>query len=89
MGAQPTLPQTVFAFELKFLHELGLKPEAAASHLTQGAGKLVTTLQGSDWPGIARLKFSANQNEEVARWLHGFLLFHLGKLPRGRAAAIT
>jgi DNA repair protein RecO (recombination protein O) len=89
VGAQPALAQTVFAFELKFLNELGLKPEAAASHLTPGAGKLVTALQGSDWAGIARLKFSASQKEEVARWLHGFLLFHLGKLPRGRATAIA
>jgi len=89
VGAHPTLPQTVFAFELKLLRELGLDPEVASSHLTPGAGKLATALQASDWPGIARLKFSTSQNEELGRWLHGFLIFHLGKLPRGRASAIA
>ncbi len=89
VGRQPTLPQTVFAFELKLLHELGLAPEVATSHLTPGAVKLATALQASDWPGIARLKFSASQKDELGRWLHGFLIFHLGKLPRSRAAAIA
>ena len=89
VGAHPTLPQTVFAFELKLLHELGMEPAVATSHLTPGAGRLATTLQTRDWPDIARLKFSASQNDEVGRWLHGFLMFHLGKLPRGRAAAIA
>ncbi len=89
VGAHPPLPQTVFAFELKLLRELGLEPEVATSHLTPGAGKLATALLAGDWPGIARLKLSASQNQELGRWLHGFLIFHLGKLPRGRAAAIA
>jgi DNA repair protein RecO (recombination protein O) len=89
VGAHPTQPHTIFSFELKLLRELGLEPEVATSHLTPGAGKLAISLQASDWPGIARLKLSGSQNEELGRWLHGFLIFHLGKVPRGRATAIA
>lgn len=85
----PSAPQTVFAFELKLLHELGLEPELAESHLTPGARKIAASLMESDWSGIARLKLAGSQNQELRHWLHGFLIFHLGKLPRGRAAAVA
>ena len=85
----PPLPQTVFAFELKLLRELGLAPELAESHLTPGAAKIVASLQQGDWPALARLKLSGSQNQELRQWLHGFLIFHLGKLPRGRATAVA
>jgi hypothetical protein len=32
---------------------------------------------------------AAAQAAELRRFLHGFLIFHLGRLPRGRAAALT
>jgi hypothetical protein len=35
------------------------------------------------------LKLSATQNDELRQFLHGFLIFHLGRLPRGRAAALA
>ena len=80
-------PQTVFAFELKLLRELGLEPDLAGSHLTPGAAKIVASLLASDWSAISRLKLAEGQKLEMRQWLHGFLIFHLGKLPRGRAAA--
>ena len=40
-----------------------------------------------DWESVARLKLTGEQNRELHEWLHGFLIFHLGKLPRGRNAA--
>ena len=82
-------PQTVFAFELKLLRELGLEPDLAESHLTAGGAKIVTSLLAGDWSAISRLKLAGSQKQELRQWLHGFLIFHLGKLPRGRAAAVA
>jgi DNA repair protein RecO (recombination protein O) len=82
-------PQTVFAFELKLLRELGLEPDLAESHLTAGGAKIVANLLAGDWSAISRLKLAESQKQELRQWLHGFLIFHLGKLPRGRAAAVA
>jgi DNA repair protein RecO (recombination protein O) len=87
--AQRTQPQTIFALELKLLRELGLEPDFAEARLTPGAKKIVQTLLDSDWTKAARLKLSAAQNAELRQFLHGFLIFHLGRLPRGRAAALA
>jgi hypothetical protein len=32
---------------------------------------------------------SRTQSAELHEWLHGFLIVHLGRLPRGRAAALA
>jgi DNA repair protein RecO (recombination protein O) len=87
-GQKPQ-PQTVFALELKLLRELGLEPDFAETRLTPGAKKIVQALLEGDWAGGSRLKLSAAQREELRQFLHGFLIFHLGRLPRGRAAALT
>lgn len=86
---QPAQPQNALALELKMLRELGMEPELEESRLTPGAKKIVQTLLESDWTTGSRLKLSDAQTNELRQWLHGFLIFHLGKLPRGRAAAIA
>jgi DNA repair protein RecO (recombination protein O) len=82
-------PQTVFAFELKLLREIGLFPDWSKSDLTAGTKKTATALAGNDWPSLSRLKPSLAQCVELRRYLHGFLIFHLGCLPKGRAAALA
>ena len=89
LGAQPFAPQTVFAFELKLLNELGLKPDLTKSSLTKGAQQIVQALAGSDWGAISRLKLSIEQARELRQFLHGFQIFHYGKLPGFRGAATT
>ena len=81
---QPPQPQTIFAFELKLLAELGLAPDLEDSHLTPGARRIAATLVAGDWAAIARLKLSEPQVKEFRQFLHGFLIFHLGKIPKGR-----
>ena len=83
--AQPPSPQTIFALELKLLRELGLAPDPDELSLTPGAKKIVQTLLAEDWRTSARLKLSGPQTGEVGQFLNGFLVFHLGRLPRGRA----
>jgi hypothetical protein len=35
------------------------------------------------------LKLTRAQTGELRQFLHGFLIFHLGRLPKGRAAALA
>jgi len=87
-GQTPS-PQAIFALELKLLQELGLAPDLTATRLTPGARKVSAALLQADWQNPARLQPSLAQTDEVREWLEGFLLLHLGRLPRGRAAALA
>lgn len=84
----PAQPRTIFAFELKLLHELGLEPDLSKTHLSEAGKQLVSNLIQADWAGIAQLKPAASGIVEVRQFLHGFLIYHLGKLPPGRGAAL-
>jgi DNA repair protein RecO (recombination protein O) len=86
---QKPRPQNIFALELKLLRELGLEPDSKETRLTPGAKKIVHALTDNDWANGSRLKLSDAQSSELRQFLHGFLIFHLGKLPRGRAMALA
>jgi DNA repair protein RecO (recombination protein O) len=86
---QPPARQLVFAFELQLLKELGLAPDLRQAGLSAGASKIVQALLKSSWPACLRLKLARAQTDELRQFLHGFLIFHLGRLPRGRAAALA
>jgi DNA repair protein RecO (recombination protein O) len=84
LPGQAPLPQNIFAFELKLLHELGLAPNLDEGKLTQGAKHIAAALTKHDWPAIGRLKLSDAQTAELGRFLERFLVFHLGRIPMGR-----
>jgi DNA repair protein RecO (recombination protein O) len=88
-GERPGRPQMVFAFELKLLRELGLEPDWNKTGLSPGAKKIGRVLAQGGWSAGTRLKLSHAQITELQQFLHGFLIFHLGRLPRGRAAALA
>jgi DNA repair protein RecO (recombination protein O) len=85
----PPAPQLVLAFELKFLQELGLNPDLEKAQLTPGTKQIVRALAPSDWLSVLRLKPTVAQIDELRQFLHGFLIFHLGRLPKGRGGALT
>ena len=85
---QPPQPQTVFAFELKLLRELGQSPDLAASKLHPGTRQILARLTELDWPALAHLQPSPAQRGEMQQFLHNFLLYHLGRIPAGRSAAL-
>jgi len=87
LAQHPPQPQTTFAFELKLLHDLGLSPDLGESKLTPGSRRLAATLTSSDWAANARLRLSEAQTAELRHFLHHFLVFHLGRIPKGRATA--
>jgi DNA repair protein RecO (recombination protein O) len=85
---QRTQPQALFAFEMKLLEELGLKPNLGESNLTAGSRQILEKLTGMDWPAVFQLRPSAAQTTEIRLFLHGFLIYHLDKIPRGRSRAL-
>ena len=88
LPAQPSQPQTIFAFEFKLLAELGLQPDRDKTRLNPGTKQLLKALTEMDWPILSRLKPSATQITELRQFLHGFLIYHLERIPAGRDAAL-
>lgn len=88
LSQNPPQPRNIFAFELKLLNELGLKPDLVNSRLTPGTEKIMKALLENDWRKISQLQLSGPQNTELNRFLHGFLIYHLERIPRGRNAAL-
>lgn len=81
---QAAQPRTIYAFELKLLAELGLTPDLAETKLSPATRELVAGLMERDWPALGELQATAAQARELRNFLHGFLIFHLGKIPKGR-----
>lgn len=81
-------PDNIIALEIKLLRELGLEPDLNETRLTAGAKKIVLAMLEGDWAGVSRIGLSSAQTGELRQWLHGFLLFHLGRLPKGRGTVL-
>ena len=80
----PAQPRTVYAFELKLLNELGLHPESEGARLSALTRATIEVLTGADWNDLARMTATAAQARELRQFLHEFLVFHLGRIPKGR-----
>jgi DNA repair protein RecO len=89
LATHPPRPQTVLAFELKLLAELGLRPDLNGSVLTPGSKAIVQKLAGLDWTAMVSLKPSAIQTRELDTFLRDFLSVNLNRVPVGRAAALS
>jgi hypothetical protein len=85
----PTQSQTLFAFEIKLLSELGLQPDFEKEKLSPDLKQFLRIFLVSDWAALSRLRLSRAQVTSVRQYLHGFLVYHLGKVPvtRGRFTA--
>lgn len=80
---RPANPITVMAFEVKMLAELGLSPQ-------EGKTAAVTErLALMEWEAIGELTLAETELRELRQFLHGFLIYHLGKIPPNRAAALN
>ena len=69
-------------------NELGLGPDIEETKLSGGAKQLFKQFVHADWPSIFRIKLSNPQIKEIQSYLHGFLTYHLDRIPSGRADAI-
>lgn len=88
LPAQPPQARTIFSFELKLLEELGLGPELSSVTLKPETRELLKQLTENSWPDLSRLNPSRHQVSELNQFLHGFLTYHLGKIPSGRKTAL-
>lgn len=86
---QSPKPRTVLSFEMKLLRELGLEPDPAETKMTVPAQRLLAALADSGWEALLDLNPTAAEARELQKFLHGFLIYHLDKLPKGRAGALA
>ncbi len=84
----PPHAQTLFAFEVKLLSELGLQPDFDKEKMDPDLKQILRILLVSDWPALARLKLSRAQTTALRQYLHGFLVYHLGKVPMTRGRSV-
>jgi DNA repair protein RecO (recombination protein O) len=89
LGTQGPQPEVLFAFELRLLAELGLQPDLDQSKLNPGTKRLVQALTEQAWDTLPQLNPAPAQAAELRRFLHGFLIYHLGRIPKGRDAALA
>jgi DNA repair protein RecO (recombination protein O) len=82
-------PQLIFAFELKMLEELGLAPDWSEKKLGAGTQKIASALTQRSFDSGFGLKLADSQISELRQFLHGFIIYHLGKVPPGRAQALA
>ena len=88
LAAHPAEPKLVLAFELKLLSLLGQQPDTTQGTLMPGTREILQQLTARDWPALSSLLLSAAQVQELARFLHGFMQFHLGRIPKGRSSVL-
>lgn len=81
-------PRLVFAFELKLLTLLGLSPAPGQTALTANTQALLRSLVQDDWDRISRLTPKPQTVQSLARFLQGFLMYHLGRIPPLRSALL-
>ncbi|HZO83569.1 MAG TPA: DNA repair protein RecO, partial [Verrucomicrobiae bacterium] len=80
---RPVSPITVLAFEVKMLEELGLGPQEGKT------AAMTERLTSLEWKAIGELTLVESELRELRQFLHGFLIYHLGKIPPNRAAALN
>ncbi len=89
LPSQPPQSRTILALELRLLRDLGLQPDLEQAHLSPGTRELARILAQGDWSMTSRLRLRREQDLDLRQFLHGFLLYHLGRVPRNRTAALN
>jgi DNA repair protein RecO (recombination protein O) len=85
LPSQPPAALAVLIFELKLLRELGLEPSWSQVNLSPKTVKHAREwLNTESWPASESLSVDETEARELSRFLHGFLIYHLGKIPSGR-----
>ena len=88
LAANGAKPVNILAFELKLLEALGQSPAPEEIRLGRTAQALMEALQNCEWAQLAEAELTVQHIAELRQFLHGFLIYHLERIPRGRNAAI-
>jgi DNA repair protein RecO (recombination protein O) len=89
LSKYPPHSQTLFAFEVKLLSELGLQPDFDKDKMSPDLKQILRILLVSDWAAISHLKLSRAQTTALRQYLHSFLIYHLGKVPMTRSRSAS
>ncbi len=73
---------------MKLLSLLGLTPATEEMKLASDVRRLVRDLVELDWSELAPVELSGPLSAEIDHFLHGYLIYHLDRVPRGRRAAL-
>lgn len=79
----------LLAFELRLLNQLGMGPNLDDCRLLPADRELAHQLATGGLLALSKLQPDPESVRAVKRFLHGFLIYHLGRLPRGREAALA
>jgi|SRR5579871_26150 len=82
LAARPPQPQTLFAFEVKLLSELGLQPDFDKEKLTPDLKQILRVLLVGEWDALSRLKLTKPQVTGLRQFFRDFMRFEFGKLPK-------
>ena len=88
VNRQESKPATVLAFELKYLAEMGHLPDLDASRLSSAVREWAGALVSEDWEMVGKDESPPGAEMGLAQFLHGFLIYEFGRLPRGRGEAL-
>ncbi len=77
----------VIAFEIRWITELGFKPDSRQTRLSSESKDLMERLSKTDFSEPSMLSTSEATHRELQRYLNSFILEHLGRIPKGRDAA--
>ena len=90
VNRDPWSPMPVLALELRHLADLGQLPDFDRASLSPAGGELAGRLLELDWAEAGGLAGLGDEDalRSLERFLHGFLIYHLGRLPRGRNEAL-
>jgi DNA repair protein RecO (recombination protein O) len=88
LTGQSAQARSLFAFELRLLASQGLQPDFNATGLAPDAQDLARALLTESWARLPALTANPDAIRAVRQFLHGFIIYHGGRLPRGRAEAL-
>lgn len=88
LEGHPASARALFAFEVRLLASQGVEPRAEPSAAVRApARELLEQLRLTPWADLPRLTAIPEAVHGLDAFLQRFLADHLGRLPRGRAAA--
>ena len=72
LQTSPAQSKTVFIFQMKLLHELGLQPDLAAVKISAGSRQILKNFLEREWAALAALRLSEIQSAEIHQFLRAF-----------------
>ena len=74
---------------MKLLEDLGLSPDLTQTSLSPGARRVLEQTLALNWKELLNLQLDPRQEDEIRHFLQGFIVYHLERIPKGRARCVT